>query len=93
MNVQPSGNAMPYFARPFEFKFDFGRNCESLQFREIEFAKSVTKKKIVTELKNAIDFQDKIQIAELIAEYTLPITPSQEIVFHFPPKNNYCNCF
>ena len=47
MNVQPSGNAMPYFARPFEFKFDFGRNCESLQFREIEFAKSVTKKKIV----------------------------------------------
>ena len=51
-----------------------------LQYRQIEFAKSVTKKKIVAEIEKAVDFQGQVEVAELIAEYTLPITPSKEIV-------------
>eukprot|EP00493_Phyllostaurus_siculus_P022553 UN22887 len=51
-----------------------------LEFREIEFAKLVTKRKIVSELENAVDLKDQIEVAELIADFTLPLAKRKNVL-------------
>ena len=46
---------------------------EGWEFREIEDVKRETKSRIVRELEKWIDFNDQIEVAELIAEFTLPV--------------------
>ena len=52
-------------------------------FREIEYTKCITKNRIVAELEKAVDFNDQVEVAELIAEFTLPVQESKQPVPKF----------